>query len=234
MTRESGSPPYDADMDVMHPLRHKMVQVVLDVLPFEVSRPLTALDLGTGTGILTHRFLGRFSASKVVAVDGAQAMVELATSRLGALADRVTFDVCDFRRLPSALEDRSFDVVMSAYALHHLNCADKRQVVQRALELLKPGGWFLNADLVVASDDRIERRIQELRVSGVVERAEEGDPRFRDASSTREFLNELEAAEADQPLTLEQDLAVCRDAGLASVEVFWREYREVVFGGPRD
>ena len=33
---------------------------------------------------------------------------------------------------------------------------------------VKPGGWFLNADLVVAAAPEVGRRIQEIRVVGVV------------------------------------------------------------------
>jgi tRNA (cmo5U34)-methyltransferase len=224
---------YDADMEVMHPLRRKMVEVVLEVLPFEAERPLAVLDLGAGTGFLTQRLLAKFPAAAVVAVDGSRAMIELARARLGELAQRVTFEVCDFWRLPESLALRSLDAVVSAYALHHLDADEKQDVIRNAVRLLKPGGWFLNADLVVAADPRVEARVQELRVRGIIERARGEDPRFRDFASTRKFLDELEAAEQDQPLTLEQDLRLAREAGLASVEVFWKEYREVVFGGKK-
>jgi hypothetical protein len=37
---------YDADMELMHPNRSKMVQVALEVLPFPKTAPLRAIDLG--------------------------------------------------------------------------------------------------------------------------------------------------------------------------------------------
>ena len=225
---------YDADMDIMHPLRSRMVEVILDVLPFRSADALTAIDLGVGTGILTERFLRRFPSSTVTAVDGATSMVQLATSRLGELARRVTFVVADFRELPADLaETGSVDVVFSSYALHHLSYDEKRQVIRTALSFLRPGGWFLNADLVLAASEEVEKRIQQLRVDGVVRRAPDGDARFRDARSTRAFLDELEANEKDQALTLAADLEVARDAGLVRAELLWREYREVVIGGPK-
>jgi tRNA (cmo5U34)-methyltransferase len=225
---------YDADMDVMHPLRHKMIDVIMDVLPFDAAAPLWVLDLGVGTGVLAERFLRKFTAGRVIAVDGSHAMLELAKSRLTPLADRLTLEVADFRRLPTSLAAGSLDAVISAYALHHLNAADKLAVLRRALALVKPGGWLVNADLVVAADERVERRIQQRRVEGIVSRARSDDGRFRDFQSTRTFLDDLEANEQDQPLTLEQDLQLARDAGLRAVEVFWKEYREVVYGGPTD
>ncbi|MDA2925156.1 hypothetical protein MYX65_11005 [Acidobacteria bacterium AH-259-L09] len=41
---------YDADMDIMHPLRWKMIEVALEILPFHQTQSLRALDLGVGTG----------------------------------------------------------------------------------------------------------------------------------------------------------------------------------------
>ena len=39
---------YDADMDIMHPLRHKMIDVMLEVLPFDGSEELRAIAEGYG------------------------------------------------------------------------------------------------------------------------------------------------------------------------------------------
>src|SRR5262245_27199481 len=82
---------YDADMELMHPNRSKMVQIALEVLPFPRAAPLRAIDLGIGTGYFTKRFLNRFPNSQVLGIDGAQAMVDLAKARLKSLASRVEF-----------------------------------------------------------------------------------------------------------------------------------------------
>ncbi len=89
----------------------------------------------------------------------------------------------------------------------------------------------MNADIIAADTPDMEKRIQDIRVGGIVERARGVDPRFVDHESTRRFLDELEAKEGDQPLTLKDDLRVLRDAGLHDVAVFWLEYREAVIGG---
>ncbi len=225
---------YDADMEVMHPNRSRMVQVALEVLPQARTEPLRALDLGVGTGYFTQRFLDLFPNSRVVAVDGARHMVDLARARLGASASRVEFLIGDFRNLGHLASDASgFDVVFSSYALHHLDRAEKEAVVRQARDLLRPGGWFVNADLIAAESADVERRIQQLRVDGIVERAGGRDERFRDAVATRRFLDELEAREGDQPLTLVEDLEVLRRAGLRSVTALWLEYREAVCAGLR-
>src|SRR5262249_58807393 len=90
---------YDVDMELMHPNRPKMVQIALEVLPFPRTVALRAIDLGIGTGYFTERFLNQFPNSRVLGIDGAEAMVELAKARLTSLASRVEFVIGDFRKL---------------------------------------------------------------------------------------------------------------------------------------
>src|SRR5688572_16921462 len=130
---------YDADMAVMHPNRHKMVDIALEVLPFDPATTITALDLGTGTGFFTAKFLERYPQASVISVDGSNSMVDLARTRLGALVERVDFRIGDFRHLQSIIpESARGEVVFSSYALHHLNHAEKREVISQALRFLKP------------------------------------------------------------------------------------------------
>src|SRR6266581_2614989 len=206
---------FDADMELMHPNRSKMVQIAIEVLPFPKTADLRVIDLGIGTGYFTERFLNHFPNSRVLRIDGAQAMIELAKARLTSLASRVQFVVGDFRKLQELAPGAgTVDVVFSAYALHHLSRPDKERVLRRVVELLVPGGWFVNADLIVADSPELENRLQEIRVAGIVERAGGSDNRFADSASTRRFLADLERKEADQPLTLAEDLEILRSSAL--------------------
>ena len=58
----------------------------------------------------------------------------------------------DFRALDAVMsEGETVSVVFSSYALHHLNAAEKMGVVRSCLDLLEPGGWFLNAECELGS-----------------------------------------------------------------------------------
>ena len=225
---------YDSDMDIMHPLRAKMIDIALTILPFDPAQPLTALDLGVGTGEFSKRFLEEYPNSQIVAIDGAAAMLEVAQSRLRELARRVQWIVADFQSIPSTvLQPETYDVVISSYALHHLTRSEKRTLLTSVVNALRPGGWLLNADIVMAETPAIERRIQDIRVSAVTARAPRDDQRFANVAATRQFLDDLEAAENDRPQTMEADLSIFREAGIATAEVLWKEFREVVMGGPK-
>ena len=225
---------YDADMELMHPNRSKMVQIAIEVLPFHKTAALRAIDLGIGTGYFSERFLNQFPNSRVLGIDGAQAMIELAKARLKSFASRVEFAIGDFRKLQELAPGAgTVDVIFSAYALHHLSRSDKETVLKQLVELLVPGGWFVNADLIVADSAQLENRLQQIRIAGIVERAGGSDNRFVDSASTRRFLADLERKEADQPLTLAEDLDVLRGSGLKNASAFWLEYRELVSGGQK-
>lgn len=223
---------YDADMDIMHPLRHKMIEIALNVLPFAHTQTLKVLDLGAGTGAFTLRLLERYSNSDVVAVDGSLSMLELAKVRLLEYAHRVAFVVSDFREIPATvLEPNAFDVVISSYALHHLDANEKLSVLRSVVPAIRPGGWILNADIVVAESPDIERRIQEIRVEAVTQRAPGDDERFCSPAATGRYLEEMERIEQDQPQTLTGDIQLLRESGIDNAEVFWKEFREAVIGG---
>ena len=224
---------YDADMDIMHANRAKMVEIALDVLPFEREAPIQALDLGVGTGYFTARLLKAYPNARVDALDGAEAMLEMARARLGKRGDSVSLQVGDFRDLSRLFPGgERFDVVLSSYALHHLSREEKISVVRQAAALLRPGGWCVNADIFAAETPELERTVQDIRVRGIVERGKD-DERFKDYGTTRRYLDEMEAEEGDRPLTLAEDLEVFRQGGLRDVAVFWLEYREAVIGGRR-
>jgi tRNA (cmo5U34)-methyltransferase len=209
---------YDADMDLMHPNRHKMVEVIAEVLAVTAD-PRLVVDLGTGTGFLLDGLLRRFPNCRAVAIDGSRQMVAAAKSRLGELAERVEFVIGDLRQAETlALVTVSADAVVSSYALHHLNLEEKAELLGRCRTRLKQGGWFLNADLVAEEDEFLEGLTQEMRVAGIVERA-------------RRFLDDLQRNECDQPQELADDLRIARERGYEHVALLWRDTREVVWGG---
>lgn len=225
---------YDADMDKMHPKRYKMIEIALDFLPYESRTPLKAIDLGTGTGLFTEMFINKFPDSKILAIDGAKTMIDLALTRLGGLAKNVDFEVSDFRELELKNSHINyFDVAYSSFAIHHLSKNEKRDFLKKIWSILKPGGWFVNADLIIAESDIIENRIQQIRTSGIVKRNKGTDSRFKNIEVTRKFLYELEKNEGDNPLTISEDLRIIKEAGFSDFGTLWQEYREVVYCGKK-
>jgi SAM-dependent methyltransferase len=55
-------------------------------------------------------------------------------------------------RLEDRLPDGSFDLVVSALAVHHLDAAAKADLFVRVADQLRPGGRFVLGDVVVPDD----------------------------------------------------------------------------------
>ncbi len=225
---------YDADMDKMHPNRSKMISIALDFLPYKSKSTLKAIDLGTGTGIFSESFIKKFYNSKILAIDGSVKMIDLARARLGNLLKSVDFEIIDFKKFKLEKSCLNyFDVAISSYALHHLTKKEKSVLLRKIWKVLKPGGWFINADLIIAQSDVIENRIQDIRTYGIVKRSNGTDYRFKSIESTRNFLNELELNEGDNPLTISEDLKIIEEVGFNEIGTLWQEYREVVYCGKK-
>jgi tRNA (cmo5U34)-methyltransferase len=225
---------YDRDMDIMHPNRNKMSAIATDFLPYSKEDEIKAFELGIGTGFFTESFLNAYPKAKIVAVDGAAKMLELAKERLGEQKG-VDYRVCDFTKIEEALDSNdSYDVIFTSFALHHLDDSEKTELLHKMYAVLKPGGWFINADIIIGPSILMEERNQQLRVDGIVERArlvDDVDERFLDKKTTREMLDALEEGEHDQPITMQEDIRCMHEAGFKDVAILWKEYREVVFAG---
>jgi SAM-dependent methyltransferase len=100
-----------------------------------------AVDLGCGTG--RHAALLAARYRQVLAVDVSAPMLELAQSNRGFA--NITYQKRDLREV-RADTDGAFDLVLSAYALHHL--PDLEGAVRGIRELVAPGGRVVLIDNV--------------------------------------------------------------------------------------
>lgn len=114
----------------------------------EVSR---ILDLGSGTGVTARVVLDRHPGAELVGVDASAEML----SHARALVPDATF--VD-QRLEDPLPGGPFDVVVSAFAIHHLDGDAKATLFAAVAASLREGGRFVMCDVVVPID-QVERPI---------------------------------------------------------------------------
>jgi ubiquinone/menaquinone biosynthesis C-methylase UbiE len=100
--------------------------------------PAEILDIGCGTGRLLRRAGRRWPGAKLLGVDPADGMVQVARR----LTPGATIGAGQGEQIP--LADASVDVVFSTISFHHW--ADQAAGVREVARVLRPGGCFCLAD----------------------------------------------------------------------------------------
>ncbi|MGD9662969.1 MAG: class I SAM-dependent methyltransferase [Porticoccaceae bacterium] len=129
-----------ADFD-LNPFVTRLSAAISDAMvdSLTLDATMNVLDFGAGTGLISAKLAPL--VSRIVAVDISPAML----AKLAAKPDlngKVTTRCQDLLTAPLA---ETFDVVVSAMAMHHIE--DTRQLIHTLAAHLKPGGQIALADL---------------------------------------------------------------------------------------
>lgn len=113
--------------------------------------PLRVLDIGTGTAQIPIELCRRTPDVRVMAMDAAISMLELArlNVELASLRDQIQLDRTDAKAMH--YRDAMFDAVISNSILHHV--AEPRSVLSEAIRVAKPGALLFFRDLLRPDDE---------------------------------------------------------------------------------
>ena len=138
------------------PHRPEGERVLVEVLPASVRR---VLDLGCGDGRLMAIVREARPGADGLALDFSQPMLEAARTRFGqdSGVEVVEHDLGE--RLPGGLG--SFDLIVSSFAIHHLEDERKRDLYREVFALLEPGGAFCNLEHVASATDALHEEFLE-------------------------------------------------------------------------
>jgi tRNA (cmo5U34)-methyltransferase len=123
-----------------------------------------------------------------------------------------------------------FDAAVSASCLHNLRDFKRISEIYSDIRMhLKPGGVFLNLDLVNAPTLALQQhyvRVTELR------RQREAAAHTDVTAMRQEAHQTASHAPAHAfPANLDEQLAALRAAGFTDVDCFWKDLRQALFGG---
>ena len=114
-----------------------------------LDHPTKLLDLGCGTGCLLGEVLANAPDIEATALDLSDAYLNQAKKNLRA--KKVSYVAANAEE--TGLESTSFDVVMAVFLFHELPPKARKQVIDEAARLLKPGGIFVLLDTIQYDDD---------------------------------------------------------------------------------
>lgn len=176
------------------------------------------LDLGAGTGLMSEAVLARYPGAEVVLLDGAEEMIEQARGRL--TGTQASFVVADLRE---PLPEGPFDAVVSALAIHHLEHAENRDLLGRVVQVLRPGGVYVNAEHVAGATPWLERSYRRLWRAACTA-----------AGAGEEELASAEGRmEADRSVDAFTQLGWMSEAGFEDCDCFFKQLHFAVLAGWR-
>lgn len=201
------------------PFYKEMIDALVSAIPFEKQRQISVLDVGSGTGNISKKVKETFPNSKITCLDFAQNMIEMAKIKLKEY-DTITYVVEDF----SAFEaNKKYDVVISSLALHHLATdEDKKIFYKKTYNILSFGGVFYNADVVLGSNEYLERvnmaKWMEFMSKNITKEEMETNwiPKYR---------------KEDRPARLMDHIRWMQESGFLHIDVIWKYYKGAVYGG---
>lgn len=211
---------YDASRRQLIPCFDEFYGTASAVLRAHLAGSVRILDVGAGTGLSAAFVLAAFPQAEVLLFDASAEMLDQARVRFQHGGARVAFASGDFAELLPGAE-ASYDAVVSALAIHHIDHRQKQELFGRIHRVLKPGGLFVNADQVLGASRDIEARyrqvwLEQVRGSGVSDAA---------------LAAALERLGEDRMSPLADQLEWLRQAGFREVNCWFKSYSFAVFSG---
>jgi tRNA (cmo5U34)-methyltransferase len=215
------------------PSRAARFQLICDLLPFPTDAPVTILDVGAGYGPVSTFILDRYPNATCIAQDGSEPMLNRARHLVAKYGERLKLhrsDLFEARWLPEQFG--RFDAAVSSSCLHNLRDFKRiREIYADIRAHLKPGGAFLNADLINAPTAALHQRYDSVATA---RRPREGTAAENLAAMVRHGRRPpATATRGPFQATLDEHLAALKAAGFKDVDCFWKELQRAVFGGYR-
>ncbi len=162
---------------------------LLDEIPLSAQR---VLDIGSGDGRLLELVLRARPKARGVAVDFSPLMLEQLKVRFASVS-RV--DVVDHNLDVPLPFLGSFDVVVSSFAIHHLEHDRKRHLYEEVWGVLEPGGVFCNLEHVASPS--LYAHDQFLAAMGITASEEDPSNKLLDVHTQLQWLRAIGFADVD-------------------------------------
>lgn len=209
---------YDSMRRCLVPPFDAFYGAALDVI--EDWRPTSdfrVLDLGAGTGLFSSLLQNRFKNARLHLIDASEAMLKQAKQRFSENPS-VSFEVADMERVDLGV---SWDAIISALAIHHLEDDAKKDLFRRIRAALRPDGLFVNAEQVAGATQQSDERNIRMWNRGI--RALE--------APEDEIAKAAERMAFDRCASVGDQMDWMKEAGFADVDCVFKSWRFAVLVG---
>jgi tRNA (cmo5U34)-methyltransferase len=199
------------------PFYKEMLGVLVSLLPFTKEQKFSVLDMGTGTGTIAYLIKQAFPEAQITCMDIAPQMLEMSKKKLAGFSG-IKYEQAD---LVNYKFKEKYDAVVSSLALHHLEPDEnKRGFYRRLCDAVNPDGVFLNADIILADDEKTQEMYLEKWGEFVLSNLPKEDMK----ANLERYYRE------DRPNKLNMELDWLKKAGFSSADTHFKYYNFAVYG----
>ena len=207
---------YVQNTDTAFPEAAEVYGILIATQPFEQDARLRILDIGSGHGVVAGALLNALPNATAIGLDISEPMMAEGKVRMASFGDRFGYHVGDFAdgELPDDLTG-TFDLVVSARAIHHLSSPNKAKLYAQIYGRLSDSGAFYNIDNMRPRDDYFRAVYRKL------------GPR-----STRPLgMGGGGGSGTEHPDPVDEQLTWLRNAGFAHVDCLWKKLGRALIVG---
>jgi tRNA (cmo5U34)-methyltransferase len=210
------APTYDADRAKLIPCFDAFYRRTTDLIAHDAKN---ILDLGAGTGLLSQFVRHWYPNAHIVLADLSEPMIAKARERFAGDAN-VTFEVTDYTTAPI---DGTYDSIVSALSIHHIDDEAKRALFAKIFRALRPGGTFVNAEQVAGPTPALDAVYKSLWLQQVRE----------GGATPQQIADSLYRQQDDRCASVEAQLQWMRDVGFTDADCWFKDNRFAVLAGTR-
>jgi SAM-dependent methyltransferase len=182
------------------------------------------LELGCGTGFFTSVIAKSLPTVTGVAIDGSEAMLAEAATALSQYSGRLELRERLFSKIPWGSLGK-FDLVFSAFAIHHLDDAVKQWLYQEASSCLLPKGCFVLFDSFRPYGRMADKLLEHLTCLDILRRHKQNTGKDVALAKVIETDRRKKLEQGDKESSLEFTLRALTKANLSDVAVVFAEAR---------
>jgi tRNA (cmo5U34)-methyltransferase len=210
------APTYDADRARLIPCYDAFYRRATDLIAHDAKN---ILDLGAGTGLLSTFVRHWYPNAHIILADLSEPMLEKARTRF-ASDPNVSFEVTDYTSAPI---NGTYDSIVSALSIHHIDDEAKRSLFAKIFNALRPGGTFVNAEQVAGPTPALDAQYKALWLEQV-----------REAGATPDQIaDSLYRQQDDRCASVEDQINWMRRAGFSDADCWFKDNRFAVLAGTR-
>ena len=189
----------------------------------------SVLDLGCGDGLFVQELFRVDPDMEATLVDASADMLQAARLRLSGF-ERANFVRATFQEiLADDPFSAPFDFILSSLAIHHLDRERKAALFEYAFSHLKPGGMFVNVDVVRAPTPTLENMYLALWENWIVSNCDTSKEEELPGVSRKYKENP-----DNKPDSLMTQLRMLERAGFKNVDCCYKFGIFAVFGGTKN